>query len=426
MSSLYIALRESIEFSVILLLLSGVYQEHRKTLTISAVLVILAGSLITLMYHPLSGRLEQTFTRLTSVSFIMILLLSCISGKKLIYPLICLVLALLLPAGQLASVIISEVALKGVAVLIYALFGILIGVSVFTLGLRFLSRLDLKRFFGTDGIMVFLASFCFLFGGLDEFSGTSVVTILQQRIHMFLSSFFLLLTERLIIPNGGMISSSLDTAFNYLSSQRVAMALTALILFIPPLYVFIKLLFIPEPSTGGIEIKAERRKLIAVHRDELIRKGTPLLLALLVSIVMLHSANLAMNPLYDPEPIPLVADGEALIIPLSEKYGDISDGRLRKFSFRSKGAVYSFMVIMRPDAGVVAALDACEICPSGGYVQRGEHVICKYCSTPIPVQSLGQPGGCNPIPIPFTMKGNTLTVAKEDIVFTYNKWVGTD
>jgi uncharacterized membrane protein len=426
MSTLYITLRETIEFSVIVLLLAGVYQGYRKTLTVTAVLTIFSGSLVAFMSHPLSVRLEQSITALTAFSFIMILLLSCISGKKLIYPIVCIVLAVLFPSAQLASVIISRASLRGGSELVYALTGILACFFVCKIFLSFPSRLDLKRYFGNDGIMVFLAAFCFLFGGLHEFSDSSVITTLQQRIHMFLSSVFLLISDHLIPAYGGTVSTSLGAVFGYLSSHRVAMALTALLLFIPPVYVFIRQLYIPEPSTDNIEKKAEKRKHISVHRDELIRKGTPLLIALSVSIVMLHSANLAMNPLYDPEPIPLVSDGESLVIQLEGENGYFSDFRLRKFSFRSKGRVYSFMVVMRPDTGAVALLDACEICPSGGYVQRGEHLICKYCSTPIPLHSLGQPGGCNPVPVPFSIEGDNLTVAKDDIVSAYDKWVGTD
>jgi uncharacterized membrane protein len=320
----------------------------------------------------------------------------------------------------------DEASLKGGSVYVYALLGILAGILFFVIALRLMSGFNFKRFFGTEGVMVFISAFCFLFGGLKEFSTSSVITALQQGLQRFLTSFVINLKELLLVPQGRMITTALDDTLSFFGSARFAMAVTALILFIPPVYVFIKLLFTPEPETEGIEVNAERRKIVAVYLDDLIRKGTPLLFAFLVSIVMLHSANLAMNPKYDPEPIPVVADGEIITIGLSDKYGDISDGRIRKYSFRHKGSVYRMIVMMRPDGEVVAALDACEICPPTGYVQRGEHIICKYCSTPIPVQSLGQSGGCNPIPVQYQIEGNNLTMIKDDIVHTHDKWVGKD
>jgi len=119
-----------------------------------------------------------------------------------------------------------------------------------------------------------------------------------------------------------------------------------------------------------------------------------------------------------------VADGEDIAIPLKDSLGDISDGRIRKYSFRHMGRVYRLLVLQRPDSRVVAALDACEICPPTGYVQRGEHVVCKYCSTPLPLQSIGQPGGCNPIPVNSRRDGNTLVMNRSEIVDTHDKWLG--
>jgi hypothetical protein len=49
-----ISLRETIEFSVILLLLAGVYRGHNKALISSTLLVIIAGTLITVFNYPLN------------------------------------------------------------------------------------------------------------------------------------------------------------------------------------------------------------------------------------------------------------------------------------------------------------------------------------------------------------------------------------
>jgi len=395
MASFFITLREIIEFSFILLLLTGIYKDHKKTLIATAVTVLIVGCLITVVNYPLSSFLEQTYSRTMLYSFVVILFLSLISDRKTIYPIVCIILALLFPSAQLTAVLIGQAELLGGSVYIYSLFGLLTGSVFFVVCQRYLPALDLGRFFKTDGIMIFIAAFCFLFGGLDEFNSTSVITSLQKGLD------------------------------DVLASPRIAMAVTALLLFIPPVYVFIRLLLTPEPVTDSIEIKAEKRKLVSIYISELIKKGTPLLLALLVSIVMLHAANLAMNPLFDPEPTPVIADGAEIAIPLKDNRGDISDGRIRKYSFRKQGNVYRLLVLMRPDGEVVAALDACEICPPTGYVQRGEHVICKYCSTPLPLQSIGQPGGCNPIPVSSRRDGDTLVMNKAEIIDTHDKWLGT-
>jgi uncharacterized membrane protein len=342
-----------------------------------------------LINYPLTGFLERTYTGLMFYSFVIILFLSLVSGEQVIFPVICISLALFFPSAQLAAVLISEASMTGISTYLYAIIGISAGTLLFIACLGYLSRLKLRRFFRTDSVMIFIASFCFLSGGLDKFDSTSIITYLQQGL------------------------------VNVLVSPRLAMAVTALLLFIPPVFVFIRLLLTPEPVTDSIEVKAEKRKVLAIYIGELIRKGTPLLIALLVSIVMLHAANLAMNPLFDPEPIPVLAEEGQINIPFTDHRGDISDGRIRKYSFRNQGSVYRLIVLMRPDSEVVAALDACEICPPTGYVQRGEHVICKYCSTPIPLQSLGQPGGCNPIPVNFTRKDDNIVLNQDNIIATH-------
>jgi len=196
------------------------------------------------------------------------------------------------------------------------------------------------------------------------------------------------------------------------------------ILFLPPIYVFLMFMFTPEPSTEGIDKKAEQRKAISLYIDELIRKGTPVVIALFVLIVLLHSANLRLNPAYDPEPQPVIVTGDRIEIPLKGRYGDISDGRVRKYSFDYQGETYRFLVMMRPDGRIITALDACDICPPEGYVQRGGYLVCKYCGTPIPLQSLGESGGCNPIPLEARIEGDRLIISAGHVVETFKRWVG--
>jgi len=58
------------------------------------------------------------------------------------------------------------------------------------------------------------------------------------------------------------------------------------------------------------------------------------------------------------------------------------------------------------------ALDACEICGPIGYVQQERQLICVNCGAEIYPPSLGQQGGCNPIPLPFEMDGATLVIPR--------------
>lgn len=426
MTSFYVSLREGIEFSVILLLLVGVYPHHKKRLIVSALLIACGGALLTAFNFPLSGFLRKAFTGLLFPSFVLLLFLSFMSREGIIYPLIALVLTVLLPSAELTSVVLEEATLKGRWPVLSGLAGLLVAGLFFMTGLSFLKRIKMKQFFRTDGVMVFLASFCFVFGGLDEFDASSIITVLQQGLYRLLQSFVPFIEERLLIPDGKMVVTFVSEVFGYLSSQRVAMALAACILFLPPVVAFVRLLLTPEPETDAIGKRAEKRKIVAVYIDYLMKKGTPLALSLAVGIVLLHSANLAVRPTYDPEPIPVVSEGDAIAIPLKDKFGDISDGRIRKYSFLSGGKTYRFFIVMRPDGEVVAVLDACEVCPPRGYVQRGDHVVCTYCNTPMPIQTVGRPGGCNPIPVPYVVQGDTLALSKGALITAHEKQAGKE
>jgi uncharacterized membrane protein len=423
---MYITLREGLEFSVILLLLVSIYREHKYALIFSAVAAIAAGIFMTGISFPVSGFIKKVYVGFMFYSFLLVLVLSLVSDKKVIYPVAALVLMLSIPSAQLASVVMEDAALKGSSTLIFAIAGLAAAGAVFAVLLRLLPRVRMERFFGTDGIMVFLAAFCFAFGGLREFDHSSIITSLQKGLYIFISSFSVFLKKTLLIPDGGLVSAGSDMLFVYLSSQRVAMAVTALLLFIPPLLVFIRLLFVPEPETAGIVKKADKRKVISVHINELIRKGTPVLAALLIIIVQLHAANIAIRPTYEPDPLPVITEDDIIQIPLVDKLGDISDGRMRKYAFRAGGETFRFFAMVKPDGDVVAVLDACEICPPRGYVQRGEHVICKYCNTPIPVSTLGQPGGCNPIPVTYRVENDTLFLSRSDIISAYREKAGKE
>jgi len=424
MAALFITLREGIVFFLILLLLIGVYPERKKYLIVFALTVISAGILTTWFNYPLTGFLKNAYSGFLFYSFVLILFLSFVSGNKPVYPLLCLALSLFIPSAELASQVIDAVMLKGGTVLIFVLAGTLVAVFLFIMGLRTLPGLDLSKYFGRDGVFVFISAILFLFGGVKEFDNSSVVSALQHGLSVFLSSFIPFLNDLLLIPRGETLVTDFGGISGYLASQRTAMAVTALILFLPPLFVFLKLLRTREPDTGGLEKSAERRKALFFYRDELLKKGIPLLLSLSASVILLHLANLAERPTYDPEPSPLVTDGDMLTIPLKDRLGDISDGRMRKYSFLHQGEVYRFMVVMRPDGAVVAALDACEVCPPRGYVQRGGHVICIYCNTPIPLQSIGRAGGCNPIPLRAMVKGDSLLVGKSNVIDAYKEVAG--
>ncbi len=69
----------------------------------------------------------------------------------------------------------------------------------------------------------------------------------------------------------------------------------------------------------------------------------------------------------------------------------------------------------RPGAAIATAFDACEICGAKGYYQEGGNITCLHCGSTIYPPSIGQRGGCNPIPLPSHREGGQLVLRGTDL-----------
>jgi uncharacterized membrane protein len=69
----------------------------------------------------------------------------------------------------------------------------------------------------------------------------------------------------------------------------------------------------------------------------------------------------------------------------------------------------------QPSTAIATAFDACEICGAKGYYQEGSNVACLHCGSTIYPPSIGQRGGCNPIPLPSRREGDQLVLRAADL-----------
>jgi high-affinity iron transporter len=88
----------------------------------------------------------------------------------------------------------------------------------------------------------------------------------------------------------------------------------------------------------------------------------------------------------------------------------LSDGNLHRFVLDDQGVHVRFIVIQKPDRTLAVALDACAICGTQGYYQKGSEVICRNCASDIVIATIGTSGGCNPIPLQSHIEGGTLVI----------------
>lgn len=107
----------------------------------------------------------------------------------------------------------------------------------------------------------------------------------------------------------------------------------------------------------------------------------------------------------------LALTGGQVTIPVAE----VSDGELHRYAVNLEGKKIRLVLFKRPDGKIVSMLDACQICGPVGFYKSGNQIICKNCSAPINPQSVGQPGGCNPIPLKSSRSSDQIVISQADL-----------
>jgi high-affinity iron transporter len=98
----------------------------------------------------------------------------------------------------------------------------------------------------------------------------------------------------------------------------------------------------------------------------------------------------------------------------------INDDKLHRYGVRiddGKGgsAEVRFLLFKKPDGNIVSVADACHICGPVGFYIGSQGITCKMCASPLVPQSMGQPGGCNPIPLKSSIGGGEVIIQAADL-----------
>ncbi len=247
-------------------------------------------------------------------------------------------------------------------------------------------RMNLGRFFRITGVMLAVIIFQLIIGGIHEWSEVGIINLSQTGM-------------KLIGP---------------LVKEPASVIFTGIMLG------FLVLLFVMVPwrqvNTEGIE-GIERRKALGAVRKERNRK-TALGIIAVTLILLFVSAQISALPAgIDPKPEKVGVTGDELRIKAS------TDGNLHKYVCDAQNhpadcpmhgsngdANVRILTITRSDESVGVAYDACALCGAAGYAQEGDELICKRCGAPINRDTVGEAGGCNPIPLEYTLEGNEIVI----------------
>ena len=99
---------------------------------------------------------------------------------------------------------------------------------------------------------------------------------------------------------------------------------------------------------------------------------------------------------------------------------DVNDDKLHRFGVHiddGKGGNVEirFLLFRKPDGNVVSVADACQICGPVGFYIGDQGITCKMCASPLNAASMGQKGGCNPIPLKSTVGGGQVVIQAADL-----------
>jgi FTR1 family protein len=94
---------------------------------------------------------------------------------------------------------------------------------------------------------------------------------------------------------------------------------------------------------------------------------------------------------------------------------DLPQGELQRYAANVNGTRVRFLLYRKPDNKIASVFDACQICGGIGFYKGATGLICKNCAAPINPQSVGQPGGCNPIPLQSIQDGDSVVISLSDL-----------
>jgi len=304
-----------------------------------------------------------------------------LAGKNASFGLFLFVFLMVLREGVETVLILSAVSLNSTEVLSFlgTLLGVLAAVFFGVMFVKGSVRINLQKFFRVTTVILFFVAAQLVISGLHELSENGVLP--SSR------------TEMALI--GPIVRNDL---FFFIT----IVALAALMV------LFEVKRREPAPETAS---PAERRKARWSARKERLWMASvyasSFVFIVLVTAEFIYAKSVsALSPATEVT----FVNGQ-LSIPLAQ----VQDGDLHRYSAIENGTTIRFWLYQKPDGKIATVLDACEICGAVGFYRGPSGVVCKNCAAPINPQSVGMPGGCNPVPLKAQQTSDAIIIQEADI-----------
>jgi high-affinity iron transporter len=406
-SALVVTLREGVEAALIvgitLVYLSKIGRpDLRRTVYIALVAALLAsvGGAIALSYLPITQDTFEGWVMLVAAVMVVGMIVfmmrtarklkgeieskvGSFAGAGSQWGLFAFVFLMVFREGIETVAILAGVSLNSTELMSF--LGTLLGVALAVVfGVMFVKgsvRIDLRKFFRVTTVILFFVAAQLLISGMHELSETG----------------FLPPSKREMAVIGPIVRN--DFFF-----PVTMLALVALMILLEYRR--------RKPEAAVAATKAEERKLEWTAKRErrwaVMACTTAFIFIFMVTAEFIYAKEPPASP---AAAIAFDANGKS-VIPTK----DLPQGELRFYSAEVKGTKVRFFLYRKPDNKVAAVFDACQICGGVGFYKGTSGIICKNCAAPINPQSVGQPGGCNPIPIQPPQDGDSVVISITDLV----------
>jgi high-affinity iron transporter len=304
-----------------------------------------------------------------------------LAGNDAWFGLFAFIFLMVLREGFETVLMLAGVSLNSTELLSFV--GTLLGVSAaIAFGVMFVKgsvRINLQKFFRITAAIMFLVAAQLVISGLHELSETGVIPSSKQEMALI----------------GPIVSNEW--------------------FFVVTIFALAALMVLFEAkrrqAISEFASPAERRKAMWTARRERLWMGSvytfSFVFIVMVTAEFVYTKNVsALSPTTE-----LTFTNGQVTIPLAK----VSDGDLHRFQANENGTEVRFFLYERPDGKVATAFDACQICGAVGFYKSGNGIVCKNCAAPINPQSVGQAGGCNPIPLKATQTADSIIIQEADM-----------
>lgn len=298
------------------------------------------------------------------------------------------VFLLVLREGAETVLILSAVTLNSTELLSFTgtLLGVAVAVVFGVLFVRGSVKINLKRFFRITTVILYFVAFQLVVSGLHELSENGVLPSSTTEM-------------RLIGP----------IVRNDLFFFVTMLALAALMVLLE--YKRRAPVVLPSDATP-----ADRRRAQWSERREKLWMNAVVVTAFV--FIFLSTAEFiyakSTTALSPTTAVTLV--GTQVTLPTSA----INDDQLHRFGVhvedaKGKSVEVRFLLFKKPNGEIVSVADACQICGPVGFYIGSQGITCKMCASPLNPASMGQKGGCNPIPLKSEIGGGQVIIQAADL-----------